>query len=98
VSLIVALTWLVEVLSFGAVLLLMWPIRHKPTGKVASPFCLVPPFNAVETWLLFGECLSTIALGGIGLRVPGVAAVIYAPARARRAPEAMICIVWYESA
>lgn len=77
---IFALTWLVLVLSIGAVLLLMWLIRHGEAGKVASLFYLVPPFVAVEAWLLFDEQLSLIAMGGIALCVVGVAVVLNTPA------------------
>jgi len=75
---IVALSWLVLVLSIGAVLLLMWLIRHGEAGKVASLFYLVPPFVAVEAWFLFGEKLSAQALVGIGFCVAGVALAINA--------------------
>ncbi len=78
---IFALGWLVLVLSLGAVLLLMWLIRHGEAGRVASLFYLVPPFVAVEAWLLFDEQLSMIAIGGIGLCVFGVAMVMRAPAK-----------------
>ncbi|MBX2879025.1 MAG: DMT family transporter, partial [Granulosicoccus sp.] len=40
---IFALTWLILVLSLGAVILLMWLIRTGEAGKVASLFYLVPP-------------------------------------------------------
>ncbi|MGI9319734.1 MAG: DMT family transporter, partial [bacterium] len=78
---ITALTWLVLVLSIGAVLLLMWLIRHGEAGKIASLFYLVPPFVTVEAWLLFDEKLSLTAIGGIALCVCGVAIVINTESR-----------------
>lgn len=78
---VLALGWLVLVLSLGAVLLLMWLIRHGEAGRVASLFYLVPPLVAVEAWLLFGERLSAVAVGGIALCVLGVAMVMKSPGR-----------------
>ena len=71
-----ALGWLVLVLSLGAVFLLMWLIRNGEAGRVASLFYLVPPFVAVEAWMLFDERLSLLSIGGIALCVLGVALVM----------------------
>jgi len=76
---ILAMTWLVAVLSLGAVVLLMWLIRMGEAGKVASLFYLVPPAVALEAWILFDERLSMIAIGGMMLCVVGVAMVINSP-------------------
>lgn len=73
---IFALSWLVLVLSLGAVILLMVLIERGDASQVAGLFYLVPPFTAVEAWLLFNEQLSAIAIAGIGLCVWGVALVI----------------------
>ncbi len=75
-----ALAWLVVVLSLGAVLLLMWLIQRGNAGQVASLFYLVPPFAAVEAWLLFDESLSRVALAGMAMCVVGVAMVVRATA------------------
>lgn len=74
-----AMAWLVIVLSIGAVLLLMWLIRHGEAGKTASLFYLVPAFTSVEAWLLFNETLSLPAMAGIALCLIGVAMVVNAP-------------------
>ena len=74
-----ALGWLVLVLSLGAVFLLMWLIRNGEAGRVASLFYLVPPFVAVEAWLLFDESLSWVSITGILLCVTGVAIVMRTP-------------------
>jgi len=71
-----ALLWLVLALSLGAVLLLMLLIRRNNAGNVASLFYLVPPFTAIEAWLLFGETVSVVDIGGIALIVAGVALVL----------------------
>lgn len=74
---LLALVWLVLVLSLGAVLLLMWLIKRGDAGQVASLFYLVPPFTAIEAWLLFNEQLSVAAILGIALCVAGVALVMH---------------------
>ena len=76
---IFALGWLVLVLSLGAVLLLMWLIRHGESGRVASLFYLVPPLVTLEAWFLFDEQLTMVAVGGIALCVAGVAMVMRSP-------------------
>lgn len=69
---IFALTWLVLVLSLGAVMLLMWLIKHGEAGKVASLFYLVPPVVALEAWILFDEKLNWITVAGMALSAAGV--------------------------
>lgn len=70
---IVSLTWLVLVLSVGAILLLMTLIRDLPAARVGSLFYLVPPLAVLESWLLYGERLSPASLAGLALCVAGVA-------------------------
>lgn len=71
-----ALGWLIVVLSIGAILLLMYLIRHNSASRVASLFYLVPPATALEAYLLFGERLGPLALVGMGLAAVGVALVV----------------------
>ncbi|GIW33900.1 DMT family transporter [Meiothermus sp.] len=71
-----ALVWLVLVLSVGAILLLMYLIRHNSASAVASLFYLVPPATALEAYFLFGERLGGWALLGMGLAAVGVALVV----------------------
>ena len=70
-----ALAWLVFVLSFGAIWLLYFLIRHQAATRVVSLFYLTPPFTALMAWLLFDERLSPLALLGMAVCVAGVALV-----------------------
>lgn len=69
------MAWMVIVLSLGAVTLLYVLIRRGAASKVASLFYLVPPTVALETYFLFGETLTPMALVGMGVAVIGVALV-----------------------
>ena len=75
-TLFLALGWLVFGLSVSAILLLMLMIREGESAKVASYFYLVPPVTAVEAWLLFGEEMSPVQIGAIGITVLGVYLVL----------------------
>jgi len=67
-----ALSWLVLVLSVGAISLLNWLIRHGSAVNLASLFYLVPPCTALIAWFLFDERLAGMALVGMALAVWGV--------------------------
>jgi drug/metabolite transporter (DMT)-like permease len=79
---VVAIAWLVFGLSFGAIWLLYFLIRHRAAARVVSLFYLTPPFTALMAWLLFNERLSPLALAGMAICVAGVAMVNW------RVPEA----------
>jgi drug/metabolite transporter (DMT)-like permease len=81
---VAALAWLVLVLSLGAVLLLLLLLRRGSASGVSSLLYLVPPATALEAFLLFGERLSTLSLGGVAVAALGVALVVTPP---RRRPE-----------
>ncbi|GGJ66558.1 DMT family transporter [Deinococcus aquiradiocola] len=70
---VVSLAWLVLVLSVGAILLLMRLLRDLPAARVGSLFYLVPPLAVLESFLLFGERLTPLSLGGLAVCVAGVA-------------------------
>lgn len=74
-ALLLALGWLVIVLSMGAIALLNWLIRRGAAARIASLFYLVPPVAALESWLIFGERLGIAALIGMAVTVFGVALV-----------------------
>ncbi|MEP6502307.1 MAG: DMT family transporter [Betaproteobacteria bacterium] len=71
-SFVFALSWLVLVLSVGAVSLLNVLIRSGSAVNVASLFYLTPPTTAPIAWAMFGETLTGLALVGMGLTVFGV--------------------------
>ena len=62
---VLALAWLVVVLSIGSIGVLYWLIRHSAATSVASLFYLVPAVTAVMAYVLFGEWLSPIAIVGM---------------------------------
>jgi drug/metabolite transporter (DMT)-like permease len=72
---IIALAWLVLLLSLGAVSLLYWLIRRGEASRVSSLFFLVPPVTALVAWPVFGETFGPLALAGMVLTVVGVALV-----------------------
>jgi len=73
---VLALTWLVLVLSVGAVSLLYFLIKRGRATEVSSLFYLTPPTTAVLAYALFGETLSRAALAGMVFAVVGVALVL----------------------
>jgi drug/metabolite transporter (DMT)-like permease len=80
------MTWLVLVLSVGAIFLLMILIRDGEMSKVGSLFYLVPAVTALMAWALFGETLSPVQIVGMAITTLGVGlatARAQAPTRAR---------------
>lgn len=83
---LLSLTWLVLVLSVGAILLLMVLIRDLPAARVGSLFYLVPPLAVLESFLLYGERLSPLSLAGLSVCVAGVALAAAPPRQAAGNP------------
>jgi drug/metabolite transporter (DMT)-like permease len=83
-ELVFAMAWLVLVLSIGAIVLLMLMLRDGEVSKVASLFYLVPAVTALIAWVLFGEELTLLQIGGMALATFGVALAT------RRAPAAIL--------
>ena len=79
---IFALTWLIVVLSLGAVWLYYFMIRRAAATRVVSLFYLTPPVTALMAFALFGEKLSFLALVGMAVCVAGVFLVNWRPATA----------------
>ncbi len=77
---IFALSWLVFVLSFGAIWLLYFLIRRAAATRVVSLFYLTPPVTALMAWLLFDERLPPLSLLGMAICVAGVFLVNWRPA------------------
>ncbi len=64
---IFAMSWLVLVLSFGALTLLYLLIRRGEVSTVSSLFFLVPAVTAVIAYVMFDEKLSVIQLVGMAV-------------------------------
>ena len=62
---VLALAWLVVVLSIGSIGLLYWLIRRSAATSVTSLFYLVPAVTAVMAYVLFGERLDAVAIAGM---------------------------------
>ena len=62
---VLALAWLVVVLSIGSIGLLYWLIRRSAATSVASLFYLVPAVTAAMAYVLFGERLDLVAIMGM---------------------------------
>jgi drug/metabolite transporter (DMT)-like permease len=67
-----ALSWLVFILSFGAIWLLYFLISRAAATKVVSLFYLTPPVTALIAWGLFNQKMAPIALLGMAFCVAGV--------------------------
>ena len=71
-ELVFAMTWLVLVLSIGAIFLLMAMIREGEMSKVSSLFYLVPATTALFAYALFGEKLDFVSVVGMVVCAAGV--------------------------
>jgi drug/metabolite transporter (DMT)-like permease len=71
-----ALLWSILALSIGAIFLLFRLISRSDATRVTSLLYLTPPTTALMAWLLFGERLSSLGLGGMAVAVLGVAFVV----------------------
>ena len=82
---VLALGWLVVVLSLGAVLLLLVLLRRGSAAGVSSLLYLVPPATALEALVLFDERLAAVSVVGVGVAALGVALVVRSPTGLRKA-------------
>jgi drug/metabolite transporter (DMT)-like permease len=71
-----ALSWLVVVLSIGAISLLFYLIEHGEATRVSSLFYLTPLATAAMAYLIFDETLGATALIGMVIGIAGVALVV----------------------
>jgi drug/metabolite transporter (DMT)-like permease len=67
-----ALTWLVLVMSFGAVGLMYWLIRRSSAAQFGSLLYLVPAVTAAIAYFLFGERLDLLSIAGMVVCAAGV--------------------------
>ncbi len=72
---IFALVWSVVVMSFAAVLIMLWLLQRQAASRVSSLFFLTPALSTIEGAVLFGERLGVLALVGLVLALVGVALV-----------------------
>lgn len=73
---IFAISWLVLVLSLGAISLLQVLIRRGEATRVAGLFYLVPPVTSLLAFWFFGERLGISAMFGMCVTVLGVALAV----------------------
>ena len=64
---IFGMTWLVFVLSIGAISLLYVMIRHGEISRVTTLFYLVPGVTALIAWAMFGEALVPLQIAGMAV-------------------------------
>lgn len=69
---VATMAWSVIALSVGAVMLLLWLIRQGAVSRAASLIYLVPSVVVVQAWLLFGETVTMLQVGGIAVTALGV--------------------------
>ena len=62
---IIAMVWLVLVLSIGAISMLYIMIRHGEISRVTTLFYLVPGVTTVIAWLMFDEKMLPIQIAGM---------------------------------
>lgn len=67
-----ALLWAVGVLSFAAVLIMLWLLQREAAAQVSSLFFLTPALSTVEGAILFGESMGPLALAGLVVALVGV--------------------------
>ncbi len=84
-ELVFAMTWLVLVLSIGAVALMYWLIRRSAATGFASLFYLVPAVTALLAYTLFGEKLDALSVVGMVVCAVGVVLVNRGAAKAAMA-------------
>jgi drug/metabolite transporter (DMT)-like permease len=70
-----ALVWAVLVLSIGAVMLMLWLLKHHAAANVSSLFFLTPALSTIEGAILFDERLGALAIVGLVVSLVGVALV-----------------------
>ena len=71
-QLLLTLGWSVFVLSVGAVMLLLYMIRHGQVSRVASLIYLMPPAVAIESFIFLGDPLGPWMIAGTIIVVFGV--------------------------
>ena len=79
ISFIVALIWMILIVSLGAHTLLLFMLQQNQVAKVSSLLYLTPPTASVMAYFMFDELLSVVAIAGVGVTVIGVALIMHGP-------------------
>jgi len=72
-TMVLVLAWSVIVLSIGSIWLYLFMLRRGEVSRIATFLYLVPATVAIEAWILFGETLTPLQVGGMAVTVLGVA-------------------------
>ena len=72
-TMVLTMAWSVLALSIGAIALLLLLIRRGEVSRSAQLIYLIPPSASLEAYVLFGEQLSALQIGGMVLTALGVA-------------------------
>ncbi len=72
VTTVLVLAWSVVMLSIAAIGLLMLMIRRGEVARTAALIYLMAPLTALEAFILFGEALDPVQIGGIMTTAVGV--------------------------
>jgi len=76
-----AVAWSVLGLTLGGSSLLYLLIQRGAATSVTSLMYLVPPTTALMAWVLFGEPITALIVGGMALTAVGVSLVVRSPKR-----------------
>ena len=71
-NLLISMSWLILLVSIGAISMLMFLIRRGKMSSTASLFFLVPPVSAILGYLVFNERLGYLGLIGFFITCAGV--------------------------
>ena len=77
-----SMAWSVLALTLGGSSLLYLLIQRGAATAVTSLLYLVPPTTAFMAWVLFGEPITVLTVGGMALTAIGVSLVVRPPAKA----------------
>ena len=77
---ILAMLWSVLVLTGGGISLIFVMLRQGRATTVTSYMYMVPAVTALMAWAMFGESLSPLAIGGMGVSLLGIWLVATRPA------------------
>lgn len=71
-NLIISITWLVLVLSIGAIMLMSYLYQHNSASLVANYFYLAPPLALIQGYFMFDESIGAVNLLGMILIVAAI--------------------------